>query len=189
IALADWEPLAAGAGQRARALNAFVADAYGDRRIVTEGVMPARVIETAEHYEPRLQGVEPAGGQWVGIAGLDLVRAPDGEFHVLEDNLMTPSGFAYAAAAREAVMAALDPPPELAPLGYGELRLLLAGTFRAAAARDREPYLIVLTDSVENPAYWEHEWTAATLGVPLVLPSDLRLDGDRLMHGAHGVDG
>jgi len=189
IALADWEPLAAGAGQRARALNAFVADAYGDRRIVTEGVMPARVIETAEHYEPRLQGVEPAGGQWVGIAGLDLVRAPDGEFHVLEDNLMTPSGFAYAAAAREAVVAALDPPPELAPLGYGELPLLLAGTFRAAAARDREPYLIVLTDSVENPAYWEHEWTAATLGVPLVLPSDLRLDGDRLMHGSHGVDG
>jgi len=86
-------------------------------------------------------------------------------------------------------VAALDPPPELAPLGYGELPLLLAGTFRAAAARDREPYLIVLTDSVENPAYWEHEWTAATLGVPLVLPSDLRLDGDRLMHGSHGVDG
>ena len=31
--------------------------------------MPERVIDTAEHYEPQMRGVEPPGGQWVGIAG------------------------------------------------------------------------------------------------------------------------
>ena len=51
-----------------------MADAYGPRRIVKAGVVPARVIKTAEHYEPRMRGVEPPGGSWVGIAGLDLVR-------------------------------------------------------------------------------------------------------------------
>jgi uncharacterized circularly permuted ATP-grasp superfamily protein len=150
--------------------------------------VPARVIDTAEHYEPRMRGVTPPASQWVGIAGLDLVRTPEGEFRVLEDNLMTPSGFGYAAGARDAVLSALDPPPELAPHDYHELPLLLADTLRAAAPREREPYLIVLTDSPDNPAFWEHEWAAGAIGVPLVLPGDVRLDGDRLMHGEHAVD-
>jgi uncharacterized circularly permuted ATP-grasp superfamily protein len=184
----EWRGVATGAAQRARALNAFVADAYGDRRIVAADVVPARVIDTAEHYEPRMRGVTPPASQWVGIAGLDLVRTPDGEFRVLEDNLMTPSGFGYAAGARDAVLSALDPPPELAPHDYDELPLLLADTLRAAAPREREPYLIVLTDSPDNPAFWEHEWAAGAIGVPLVLPGDVRLDGDRLMHGEHAVD-
>ena len=46
----------------------------------------------------------------------------------------------------------------------------------------------MLTDSPENPAYWEHERAAELLGVPLVEPKDLRQDGDRLRHGEHGVD-
>jgi uncharacterized circularly permuted ATP-grasp superfamily protein len=184
----EWRHLETGIAQRARALSAFVADAYGDRRIVAEGVVPSRVIDTAEHYEPSLRHVTPPGGQWVGIAGLDLVRGPDGAFLVLEDNLLTPSGFGYAAVAREAIVSVLEPPPGAAPHGYDDLPRLLAGTLRAAAPGGREPYLVVLTDSPENPAYWEHEWAARAIGVPIVVPGDLRMDGDRLMHGAHAVD-
>ena len=122
---AEWERLEAALAQRVTALNAFVADAYGPRRIVQAGVVPARVIETAEHYEPGMRGVEPPGGLWVGIAGLDLVREPSGEFVVLEDNLMTPSGFAYAAAARDAVAPSLELVGR--PRDYSELPELLAG--------------------------------------------------------------
>jgi uncharacterized circularly permuted ATP-grasp superfamily protein len=180
----DWMQVKEGLGLRVRALNAFVADAYGERRIVAEGVVPERVIDTAEHYEPALRGHEPPGGQWVGIAGLDLARGPDGEFRVLEDNLMTPSGFAYAVAAREAVAPEFD----AAPRSFAELPILLAGALRAAAPDDREPYIVVLTDGPENAALWEHEWAATAIGVPLVVPADLRLDGDRLRHGEHAVD-
>ena len=41
IAAADWAPVEGGLAQRVRALNAFVADAYGARRIVAEGVCPS----------------------------------------------------------------------------------------------------------------------------------------------------
>ena len=169
------------------ALNAFVADAYGPRRIVQAGVVPARVIDTAAHYEPAMRGVEPAGGLWIGIAGLDLVRDPGGEFLVLEDNLMTPSGFAYAAAARDAVTGALDPAVER-PRGYDELPDLLAGALRAGAAGD-EPYLVVLSEGPRTAAYWEHEWAAEQLRVPLVRPDELHLKGDHLEHGGRRVDG
>ena len=50
---------------RVRALNAFVADVYGPRRAVAEGVVPARLIESSEGYEPAMQGVCPPGGTWV----------------------------------------------------------------------------------------------------------------------------
>jgi uncharacterized circularly permuted ATP-grasp superfamily protein len=187
IAEADWIHVKGGLAQRVRALNAFVADAYGPRRIVQEGVVPDWVIETAEHYEPSMRGVRPPGDLWVGVAGLDLVRDDEGEFRVIEDNLLTPSGFGYAAAARDAILPELDPPPEAAPRSFAELPLLLSGTLRAASPIAREPYLVVLTEP-DNAARWEHAWAADVLGIPLVELSDLRLDGDRLRHGEHGVD-
>ena len=52
VPAAEWDRVEAGLAQRVTALSAFVADAYGPRRIVQAGVVPARVIETAEHYEP-----------------------------------------------------------------------------------------------------------------------------------------
>ncbi len=55
----EWDALAAGLAQRVRALEAFVADVYGERRIVAEGVMPARVLDTADGFEPALQGFRP----------------------------------------------------------------------------------------------------------------------------------
>jgi uncharacterized circularly permuted ATP-grasp superfamily protein len=180
----EWERLEAGLAQRVTALNAFVADVYGPRRIVKAGVVPARVIETAEHYEPAMRGVEPPGGLWVGIAGHDLVRDPSGELLVLEDNLMTPSGFAYATAARDAVAGALDPWDR--PRDYGELPDLLAGALRAGAAGD---YIVVLADGPSNGAYWEHAWAAEQLGIPLVRPTELHRDGDHIVHGGRRVDG
>jgi uncharacterized circularly permuted ATP-grasp superfamily protein len=180
VPAAEWERLEAGLAQRVTALNAFVADAYGARRIVRAGVVPARVIETAEHYEPGMRGVEPRGGVWVGIAGLDLVREPGGEFLVLEDNLMTPSGFAFAAAARDAVAPSL----ELAgrPRDYSEVPELLAGALG-------EGYVVVLSEGPENGAYWEHRWAAEQLAIPLVCPDEIHLDGDHIVHGGRRVDG
>ena len=187
IADADWLQVKNALAQRVRALNAYVADAYGERRIVREGVVPERVIETAGHYEPSMRGVRVPGDLWVGVAGLDLARCEDGEFRVIEDNLLTPSGFGYAVAARDAILPELDPTPEAMPRSYADLPLLLAGALRAAAPVEREPYLVVLTEP-DNAARWEHAWAAGALRVPLVDPADLRLDGDRVRHGQHAVD-
>ena len=143
IAAAEWAELEIGLAQRLRALDAFCADAYTERRIVREGVMPARVIETCETYEPELEGLElPV---WVGVAGLDVVRAPDGRFLVLEDNLRTPSGMAYAVAARLTTETLLAPGTAEAPRPLGALTEMLAGaidgrrTFDPGRARSCSP--------------------------------------------------
>ncbi len=182
----EWQDVKVGLAQRVKALNAFVADAYGARSIVKAGIVPARVVETAEHYEPAMQGASPPGGQWIGVAGLDIVRDSEGEFRVLEDNLMTPSGFSYAVAARAAVLAELDLPEADRPRAFDELPALLAGAL-AAVEPEGGGVTVVLTDGPQNGAHWEHAWAARRLGVALVEPGDLRVDGDVLRHGEQRV--
>jgi uncharacterized circularly permuted ATP-grasp superfamily protein len=177
----EWAALAAGIEQRTRALNAFVLDAYGDRRIVDAGVVAAETIDSAEGYEPELRGVYPAGAAPIGVAGLDIVRAPDGSLQVLEDNVRTPSGFTYAVAARQAVAPAL-PAGVPEPLDGPQLAYELLAGVLAAAAPDAagEPSIVVLSDGPDGAAYYEHAEAARQLGVPVVTLDELERRGDRL---------
>ena len=176
----EWEALAVGLEQRVRALNAFVADAYGDRRIVEAGVMAAEVIDTAEGYESDLRGALPAGGAPIGVAGLDVIRGPEGRLRVLEDNVRTPSGFTYAVAARDAVCSALaGAVPDPAPVADRLLELLRA-TLHAAAPEGGDPSIVVVSDGPGGSAWYEHAEVARCLGVPAVTLADLERHGDHL---------
>jgi uncharacterized circularly permuted ATP-grasp superfamily protein len=180
IDAAEWELLERGLAQRVRALNAFVADAYGERRAVRDGVVPARVLDAANH-EPAMDGVRVPGGVWIGVAGLDLARTPDGRVLVLEDNAMTPSGMAYAVAARRAVAAHVDG----SPVPLDGLPDLLRGALCAVRPQGAPGMAVVLTDGPRNSAHWEHAWLARALGIPLVTPSSLGRtpDGGVALHG------
>ncbi len=188
ITAGEWVSIKRGLAQRVRALNAFVADVYGERRIVAEGVVPEYVISSAEYHEPEMRGVEPPSGSWIGIAGLDVVRDGSGEWMVLEDNLRTPSGFAYLHAARIALQRHLDVPPQALPRPLdGEIDLL-ADALHAATPQGfgghHAPQAVVLTDGPGNSAYWEHSWLARTLAIPLVETADIGLRRGRLWYRA-----
>jgi uncharacterized circularly permuted ATP-grasp superfamily protein len=178
---AEWEPLAAGLAQRVRALDAFTADVHGPRRIVAEGVVPERVLDSADYAEPALRGL--ALPRWIGIAGLDVVRDGDGRLRVLEDNCRTPSGAGYAVAARLATLGALGPLDGGAhPRQLTALPELFRGALRGAAPESAgpRPRAVLLTDGPANSAWWEHAWLADAIGIPLVRPHDLEVAGGRL---------
>lgn len=181
IERAEWDRLAEGLAQRVRALNAFLADAYGDRRIFEAGRVPARVIEEAERFEPDACDVPVPGGIYVGVAGLDVVRTAAGELQVLEDNLRTPSGSVYAQGACEAVDEVLryEPPPRLLD---PPLHQLLGDTLRACAPEGcEEPQAVLLSDGPANSAWWEHRRLAAALDIPLVTGRELEMLKGRLV--------
>ena len=178
ITAEEWRELEEGLVQRVRALDAFVADAYGERRIVEAGIVPAYVIDTAEYHEPALTGHDLSGG--VCIAGLDIVRDRDGRFLVLEDNVRTPSGIAYVVAARELTDGRMaDAVPERH--GVDGAFALLDATLRAAAPGGRaDPLVAVLTDGPANSAWWEHRTIADRLGLALVGLADIEVADDGL---------
>ena len=60
IAAAEWSKLQRGIVQRVRALEAFLADIYGDAEIVRDGVLPRRLITSCAHFHRAAAGLEPA---------------------------------------------------------------------------------------------------------------------------------
>ena len=173
----EWRTLAAGLAQRVRALNAFLDDIYGDRRALAEGVVPARVIETADHFEPWMSGV-PVQASRIAVAGLDVIRDPSGRFMVLEDNVRTPSGLTYAEVARDVVSGLFGGPSGIA---FGAAYDFLARALREAAPDGvDDPSVVLLSDGPGNSAWFEHRRLAPGLGVPVVTWSDLDVRGTRV---------
>jgi uncharacterized circularly permuted ATP-grasp superfamily protein len=176
----EWDQLEAGLRQRARALNAFVRDAYFEQRIVRDGVIPARVIETSENLEPEMVGVEVAGPH-APLIGFDVVRGEDGRFRILEDNCLNPSGIAYALAARTAIdgFLPLRPPGERRDIAHAVelLRRVLAD---ASPDGDPDVPMALISEGEQNAAWYEHRALAERLGIPVVAPDDLEVRGGRL---------
>src|SRR3954452_6543146 len=81
--------------------------------------MPERVLDQAPHLEPTMR--DARGKRWIAVAGLDLVRSPDGRFQVLEDQVRMPSGLVYALAARDALEAVLPGAPTPVAEAMGRL--------------------------------------------------------------------
>jgi uncharacterized circularly permuted ATP-grasp superfamily protein len=179
LAAAEWERLQAGLLQRARALNAFLLDAYGPQRIFDADVVPRRLLETSEGYAPAMQGLLDPEVPPATVAGMDLVRGRDGELRVLEDNLRMPSGATYALAVREIVEAEIEAP--LRPRHHGDYLEQLGAALRAAAPEGRdEPVVAILSDGPENGAWYEHERIGRELGFAIVTPARLELSRDRV---------
>jgi uncharacterized circularly permuted ATP-grasp superfamily protein len=179
ITAEEWPLLEAGLAQRVRALNRYLADIYGDRKIVEAGIVPARVPGESIQFEPMMRD---AGQPVVAhIAGPDLIRDTDGGFMVLEDNLRTPSGLAYLTAARAAVTAGPHL-PELPAIGVGGAFDLLARTIRGADPSGRgDPAIAILSDGPVSGAWYEHREISRRLGAPLVTPDRLSVHGNRLI--------
>ena len=178
----EWGALAAGLVQRVQALEYFVADVYGERRIVAAGRVPWSTIESAEFFEPRMAELPPAPGRWIPIAGLDVVRDGDGPFVVLEDNVRTPSGIAYAVAARDALSGRLTVPDGMRVRSLEPVYQWLGEALRAAASPQagEHPSVVVLSDGPSNSAYYEHDAIARRLGLALVRLEDLSVHSRRL---------
>ena len=176
----EWRGLEAGIGQRVRALNAFIADLYGERAIAG-GALPAHVLEGVNHYEPDMHGAPVDAGVWASLAGLDIARGDDGAFRVLEDNTRTTTGFAYTGAAR-ALRERHLPIGGPAPVEVRARSLEIVGeTLRAAAPDGRgDPSVVLLSDGPKNDAWYEQQATALELGIPIVTLADLESRGGRL---------
>ncbi|HEU5142301.1 MAG TPA: circularly permuted type 2 ATP-grasp protein [Solirubrobacterales bacterium] len=175
----EWRVLEEGIAQRARALNAFVVDVYGEQRIFEDGALPRHLLDSLSGYEPRMVGLIDPVVPPAAVVGLDLVRDPAGEMLVLEDNDRMPSGAAYAFALREIVPAALG--AEVEPLPIGDYAATLGTVLRAAAPDGAdEPAIAVLSSGPDSSAWFEHRRLAEALGVPAVTPAELTTEGGRL---------
>ncbi len=170
----EWATLCEGLGQRAKALDAFLRDIYGEQAIVNDGIIAVHAVDRAPGF--RSTGRLPGDVVRTHISGIDLVCDSAGHWLVLEDNLRVPSGAGYAIVNHRLLSKHL---PELQPPGPTEdierAPQMLLDTLRAAAPRRAgdDPTVALLSSGWEDSAWFEHTFLAEEMGVALVRPSDL----------------
>ena len=179
----EWSSLSAGLVQRVEAINAFLNDIYGPRRILADGIIPEDLIMRNPQFRPEIVGSHPPHNVWSHICGIDLVRTGIDEFWVLEDNARTPSGVSYMLENREAMIRLC---PELFRTYQVEpvdsYTDLLHETMQSVAPRGcgSDPVCVILTPGHYNSAYYEHSFLADTIGIELVEAADLEVDDDKV---------
>jgi uncharacterized circularly permuted ATP-grasp superfamily protein len=175
IPAAEWSHLQKGLVQRVTALNMFIHDIYHGQNIIKAGIIPAEQIYKNAQYRPEMQGISVASDIYAHIAGVDIVRAGEGEFYVLEDNLRVPSGVSYMLEDRKMMMRLF---PELfarnkiAPVDHYP-DMLLDNLRSVAPVGVENPTIVVMTPGMYNSAYFEHAFLAQQMGVELVEGKDL----------------
>jgi uncharacterized circularly permuted ATP-grasp superfamily protein len=175
IPAAEWRQIESGLTQRLTALNMFLADIYGEQKILADGVVPRELVLGAPSYRREMRGLYVPHNSYVNVSGADLIRCEDGAFAVLEDNLRVPSGVSYMLANRDASKRTF--PGTYRTAGVQPVERypdLLLATLKSLASDWRaNPQVVVLTPGVYNSAYYEHAYLARLMGAPLVEGRDL----------------
>lgn len=177
----EWRGLAEAVAQRARLLNAVLADLYGEQKLLAEGLLPPALVFGQHGFLWPCLGVKPPGGVFLHHYAVDLARSPDGHWWVIGDRTQAPSGAGYALENRLIVSRVF---PEL----FRDLKVEHLAAFFGALQQSLEhwapvdagerPLVVVLTPGPYNETYFEHAYLARYLGFPLVEGQDLSVRGD-----------
>lgn len=180
ITAQEWAVTEAGLRQRLRALNLFIADLYGEQKIVRDRIFPAELLANSKNFRRECVGVKPPHGVWAHICGSDLIRDEHGAFLVLEDNLRVPSGVSYMLENRgltKRVFSELFEDYSIQPVADYPNHLF--DMLASISPRPAEfPEVVVLTPGIYNSAYFEHSFLAQQMGAELVEGSDLMVGDD-----------
>ncbi len=182
IGAGEWAQMETGLIQRLTTLQLFLDDLYGEQKVLADRVIPTELLLGSKHYLPQLRGMKPPGGVRIHIAGIDLIRSPDGVLRVLEDNLRTPSGVSYVIENRLITKRVF--PTTMDRIGVrrvDDYPIQLVETLRSVSPEDPDKStIVVLTPGPFNSAYFEHSFLARSMGIELVEASDLFVHGDEV---------
>ena len=173
IAADEWERLQAALAERARLIEAVIADVYGAGNLIRENRLPGAFVAGSPEFVRPLVGVPPPGGAHLRFYAADIARGPDGRWWVLRDRTQAPSGAGFALENRLALRQSI---PDI----YRNLHVHRhAPFFQALQAeltglnRQNDSRVCVLTPGPMNETYFEHAYLARYLGFLLVEGADL----------------
>lgn len=176
VAPDEWAALETGLIQRARLLDAILADVYGPQMLLKERLLPPMLVHANRHFH-RPCGVTDGAAPTRHLAhyAVDLVRLGDGRWHVLADHTEVPAGIGYALEMRRVLARSL--PEAFRSIPVRHLRPFVDrwhdSLLALAPADVAHPNMAVLTPGSLSATYFEHVYLARALGVPLVEGGDL----------------
>lgn len=179
----QWVEIEAGLKQRATLLNLMLADLYGPRKLLSDGVLPHDVLFDHPHYQLPYHDLPTPGGKHVHHYGAELIRSPQGGWWVISDRTDSPAGSGFALENRIVVSRAFRSEMRrcnvrrLAPY-FIALREHLVGL---AKNNKENPHIVVLSAGAGSASYFEDSFLARYLGFTLVENNDLVVRSGNVM--------
>ena len=174
ISAAEFDTLQRGLVQRVTALNLFLKDLYGEKKILADGIVPEDFAFAGSGYLPACEGITPPKGIYSHISGIDLVQGKDSNWYILEDNLRIPSGASYPLIARTLCRRCS---PEtfrqnniVDNRNYGELLRGVMDHVNTGGIN------VIFTPGRYNAAYFEHSYLAEKTGATLAEVGELYVE-------------
>ena len=187
LAAGEFAAVEAGLSQRARLWQAVLADLYGDRRLVAEGVVPPGLV----FANPGFLRAAPGAAPVLTFYAADLVRGLDGSWQVLADRVATADGIAHARENRRLLSRVL---PELSrPVQVRQLRPFF-DVWQDALRRlgPSGGTVALLTPGTGSASWFEHMYLSRELSCALVEGGDLTVRGGgvflKTLRGLQPVD-
>jgi len=176
IAPDEWAVIESGLVQRARLFDLMLADLYGPQKLLRERLVPPMLVHGNRHFLRPCRVMDGAApSRYLGQYAVDLVRLPDGRWHVLADHTEMPSGIGYALEMRRVLARSL--PEAFRSIPVRHVRPFVDrwhDSLAAMAPADvAHPNMAVLTPGSLSGTYFEHVYLSRALGVPLVEGGDL----------------
>jgi uncharacterized circularly permuted ATP-grasp superfamily protein/uncharacterized alpha-E superfamily protein len=171
----EWRELELGIQQRARLLDAILADLYGKQMLLHEGLLPPALVFGHSGFLRNAWGTQPPGGHFLHLYAADLTRSPDGRWWVVADRTQAPSGSGYALENRLIVSRVFSELFRRQNVRHlAQYFATLRDSLMQRAPRGDGPTLaVVWTPGPWNETYFEHALLARYLGFPLVEGGDL----------------
>jgi glutamate---cysteine ligase / carboxylate-amine ligase len=181
----EWRTLGHGLIQRARAIETFLRDVYGEQRVVSDGVLSRELVEGSPGWRPEARRL-PKDTIRAPVMGFDLVRNEFGGWRVLEDNVRNPSGAAYAIGIRDLMDEVLPDLPR--PDGLLDPASALP-LLRRCVLDHRSPdgTVALLSSGPGASAWFEHRLLAERGGMLLTTADDITVAEGEVRHRATGV--
>ncbi|MDR5856527.1 circularly permuted type 2 ATP-grasp protein [Caballeronia sp. LZ062] len=186
----EWAVIECGVAQRARLMEAIVADVYGPQTLLQRGLLPAALVFGHPGYLRPVKGFVPTSGGFLQIVAVDLARSPSGAWTVIAHRTEAPSGLGYALENRMIVASLFGDAFRTMRISrlastYSQLVATLAHAARAIMREDEAdrgdaPHIALLSPGPFSETYFEHIFLARHLGVTLVEGKDLTVRHDKL---------
>ncbi|MEZ5738476.1 MAG: circularly permuted type 2 ATP-grasp protein [Burkholderiaceae bacterium] len=176
----EFRRLQAGLSQRARLLDAIVADCLGPQTLMAGGHLPPGLVFSHNGFFPACHDAGPPTGRYLYLAGFDIARAPSGQWWVVRNRVSMPSGLGYALEARIISSQCL---PELFEQASARRVSRFFRTFSDSLhglAGKENPLSLVLTTRKRGVDYFEHAFLGRYLGQGVVTGGDLTVRDNRV---------
>lgn len=188
----EFAELEAGLAQRARLLDAILSDVYGPQRLLADAALPPALIYANPAFLRPCRNIDDdPPNDLLQVYAADLMRAPDGEWHVLADRTGLADGLAHALQNRRRLgrvlpemfgshlLCHIDPFVEICLDMIQRITPMGTGGFGRSA---------LLTPGHADPAWYGHVLLARELSCVLVEGGDLTVrEGGLFLKTLHGL--